>query len=105
MRRRDFVILLAGAAATRAASAQQKAMRTVGFLNGTAPGPSAPLVAGFRRGLVDAGYVEGQNVTIEYRWAEGRLDRLPALAEELVRAKPEVIATSGGDGSALAAKA
>jgi putative tryptophan/tyrosine transport system substrate-binding protein len=76
----------------------------IGFLNGVSPGPYAPFVAAFRQGLSDAGYVEGQNVAIEYRWAEGRFERLPELAADLVRRNVDVIATSGSGRSNLAAK-
>ena len=103
--RRELMVLL-GATITmpRALRAQQKAMPVIGFLGGDAPGALAPNVAAFRRGLSEAGYVEGQNVAIEHRWAEGQYDRLPALAAELVGRNVDVIATSGGDASALAAK-
>ena len=88
----------------RAPRAQQKKMPVVGFLSGASPAPSAPYLAAFLQGLSESGYVEGQNVTIEYRWAEGRYDRLPALAAELVIRKVEVIAALGGTPPALAAK-
>src|ERR1700687_4096516 len=106
MNRRGLLALLGGAAALRplAVRAQQKALPVIGFLGITSPGPYAPYVAGFHQGLSDTGYVEGQNVTIEYRWAEGRYDRLPALAADLVARKVDVIATSGGNVSARAAK-
>src|SRR2546429_1448949 len=99
MRRRDFVILLAGAMGgwSPAARAQQKAMPVIGFLVASTPGPiSAPLMAAFRQGLSEAGYVEGQNVAFEYRGAEGRYDRLPALAADLVGRKVDVIVAPGG---------
>jgi putative ABC transport system substrate-binding protein len=97
--------VLAGAAAyPLLAGAQQKARPVVGFLGASSPGPAAPFVAAFLQGLSAAGYVEGQNVAIEYRWAERRSDRRPALAAELVTRKVNVIATTGGTPSALAAK-
>jgi putative ABC transport system substrate-binding protein len=79
-------------------------MPVIGYLNGGSRGPSNPFVAAFHEGLGEAGYVEGQNLTIEYRWAEGNYDRLPALAAELVGRKVDLIAASGGIASAVAAK-
>src|SRR5262249_33646909 len=104
MRRREVLLFLGGAmTAAPGVRAQQKAMPVIGALNSTSPGPNAPLVAAFRQGLHETGYVEGQNVVIEYRWAEGNYDRLPALAADLVNRKVDVIAGQS-DASALAAK-
>ena len=87
-----------------ATRAQPPATPVVGFLNTQSPGSFAHLVAGFRQGLRDAGYVEGQNVAIEYRWAENHYERLPALATDLVGRHVAVLAATGGSVSALAAK-
>jgi len=105
MRRRDFMTVLAGAAAyPLSAASQQKAMPVIGFL-GSFRGSLIELsLAAFRRGLAETGYVEGQNVVIEYRESEGHNERLPALAAELVARKVDVIVTEGGDASSLAAK-
>jgi putative tryptophan/tyrosine transport system substrate-binding protein len=106
MRRRQFLTLLGGSAAwPRASRSQQPAMPAIGYLSARSPDDTAHLVAAFRRGLGEQGFVEGQNVTIEYRWALGQYDRLPALATELVRHPVTVLTTTGGEPSALAAKA
>src|SRR4051812_46968615 len=104
--RRDVLLALSAAALgwNRTALSQQKPKPAIGFLGVANPGGFAATVASFHQGLRETGYVEGQNVTIEYRWAEGRNERLPALADELVGRKVDVIFTSGGILAALAAK-
>jgi putative tryptophan/tyrosine transport system substrate-binding protein len=109
MRRREFSTLLGGAATAStiwpSAARAQKATPVIGFLGAGAPGPSAPSVGGLRQGLGETGYVEGQNLTIEYRWAEGRLDRLPTLAADLVGRKIDVIVAGDTPATHAAKKA
>src|SRR5262245_64575889 len=109
VRRREFLKVLGGAAASNlcpfAADAQQASLPIVGSLNSVSSTMWANNLAGFRKGLSQIGYREGQNVTIEYRWAEGRYDLLPAMAQELVARKVSVIFASGCPGAARAAKA
>ena len=108
MNRRELLLLLGGAmTAARGLCAQQTSMPVIGFLSSLSPEPKPDLAApaaAFRQGLSEVGYVEGQNLAIEYRWAEGHYDRLPALAADLVGRKVDLIVTSGGNVSALAAK-
>src|SRR5215471_13180488 len=98
LRRRELITLLGAAAAwPLAARAQQRALPVVGFVSGRSPGSDAFLVEGFRRGLRENGFTEGQNVALEFRWADGRLDRLPAMAAELIERKVTVLFAGAAD--------
>jgi putative tryptophan/tyrosine transport system substrate-binding protein len=106
MRRREFITAIGVTAASPLmARAQQPRIPLVGFLSVGSANPSALLVAAFRQGLQETGYIEGQNIAIEFRWADGQYDQLPTLASDLVRREVAVIVTAGGEGSAFAAKA
>jgi len=106
MRRREFIALLCSVVAgwPLAARAQKPATPVIGFMSARSPEDSAHLVAAFRRGLGESGFIAGQNVAIEFRWAHGQYDRLPALADELVRRQVNVLVAVGGEPSSLAAK-
>src|SRR6266852_8371628 len=105
MKRRELMLLLGGAlTAARGLRAQQKAIPVIGFLGSASPGRNPALVAAFHQGLSETGYVEGQNVAIEYRWAEGHYDRLPVLAADLVGRRVDLILTQGGTLPTRAAK-
>jgi len=107
MKRREFIWLFGGVAASwpLAVYAQQRPMPVIGFLNVASPGPLRQQIAAFREGLKESGYVEGQNVAVEYRWAEGQYERLPELAADLVRQQVSVIFVGGGAPAELAVKA
>jgi putative ABC transport system substrate-binding protein len=106
MQRRELITLLGGAAAAWPLAARaQQAIPVVGFLNGGSADAFEPFVLAFREGMRKTGFTDGQNVAVEYRWAEGRIERLPPLAADLVQRRPAVIVATGGDNSAFAAKA
>src|SRR5215510_1509564 len=106
LKRREFMTLLGGAAAwPLTARAQQRSLPVIGFINAGSPDAQSDRVRAFRQGLKDTGHVDGENVTIEYRWGENRTDRLPTLVAELIRRQVAVIVATGGSVPALAAKA
>jgi putative ABC transport system substrate-binding protein len=104
MRRRDFLGIIGGAASWPILACAQQAMPVIGFMSGRSPEDAGHLAAAFRQGLGDGGFVEGQNIAIEYRWALGQYDRIPALAADLMNRRVAVLVGTGGDSSALAAK-
>ena len=97
MRRREFITLLGGAAAWPVSTRAQQGMPVIGYLSARSPETDVPMLAALRRGLGETGYVEGKNVAIEYSWGRGQYDRMPVLAEDLVRLAVDLIVTDGGD--------